>query len=235
MYKLIALGIALCGCVCSQPPLRFDAAVLRVDTSHDGATGEFKNGRLIIHNQNLRTLIGYAYDVPNPQVDGPAWLDQVRLDAVAKTSPATTEDESRLMLQSLLVEQLELRVRRAQKIEAAYSMVAARGGVKIQKSPPEIRLTNCAVVRAGSVKCQAVALAAFASFLPQLGGEVDCPASDATGLPGLYQIDLTWNAAPDGPSIFEAMEEQLGLRLEPRKLPVDYLVVEHAERAPVGQ
>jgi len=233
MRELTSLLLAASGLMGAQSARTFEAATIQVDSSSDRPSGEYKNGRVIIHNHSLRSLIGAAYHVPNLNVQGPAWLDEVRFDVAAKTDPATTEEASRVMLQTLLSEQLKLKVHSEEKSQSAYWMVPANRGLKVKEAPPDPeKVTNCSVMKRGELMCPSVSLESFAKFL---GSFVDdgSPVRDGTGLKGQYEIHLTWTEGPSGSTLFEAVQEQLGLRLQARKLQIEYIVVDHVERVPI--
>ena len=192
-YMRAFLGLLILASCCSaaQSAATFEAASVKVDSSSDQLSGEYKNGRLIIHNANLRSLIGAAYHVPDVNIQGPPWLDEVRFDVAAKTDPAVTEEASRAMLQALLSEQLKLKIHREEKAESAYSMVLASGGLKVREAPsdPE-KITNCSVMKYGELMCPSVSLASLAKFLGSYVGD-GSPVRDGTGLKGQYEIHLT--------------------------------------------
>jgi uncharacterized protein (TIGR03435 family) len=189
---------------------------------------------LLIHNQSLRSLIGAAYHVPNTNIQGPSWLDDVRFDVAAKTEAAVTEEACRTMLQTLLFEQLKLEIHRAEKAESAYSLILANGALKVHEAPsdPE-KITNCSVMKRGELTCPSVSLESFAKLLGSFVGD-GSPVRDGTGLKGQYEIHLNWKEGSSGPTLFEALQEQLGLKLQGRKLQIEYIVVDHVERVPLG-
>ena len=227
--------LLLCACLDAQTSPSFEVASISIDTSSDRPSGGYKNGRLIIHNQSLRSLIGAAYHVPNINVQGPPWLDEVRFDVAAKTDPSITEETTRLMLQTLLSEQLKLEIHRDERAEPAYSMVAASGGIKVREAPPDPeKPTSCSVMKRGEITCKSVPLASFASFLEGYVGD-GLPVRDGTGLKGQFEIHLTWTQDVADSTLVEALEEQLGLKLRKQKLGIEYIVVDQVERIPVGQ
>uniref|UniRef100_Q027T5 Peptidase M56, BlaR1 n=1 Tax=Solibacter usitatus (strain Ellin6076) TaxID=234267 RepID=Q027T5_SOLUE len=223
------------GVLDAQGAVTFEAAYIQLDTSSDRPGGEYKNGRLIIHNHSLRSLVGAAYHVPNVNIQGPGWLDDVRFDISAKTEPAVTEEASRVMLQTLLSEQLKLEIHREEKVESAYSMVLAGGALKLHEAPSDAeKITNCSVMKRGELTCSSVSLESFAKFLGSFVGDGSA-VRDGTGFKGQYEIHLTWTEGPSGPTLFEALQKQLGLKLQGRKLQIEYIVVDHVERVPLDR
>jgi uncharacterized protein (TIGR03435 family) len=139
------------------------------------------------------------------------------------------------MLQTLLSEQLKLEVHREEKTESAYSMVLANGGLKVHEAAadPE-KITNCSVMKRGELTCPSVSLESLAKFLGSFVGDGSA-VRDGTGLKGQYEIHLTWTESSSGLTLFEALQKQLGLKLQARKLQIEYIVVDHVERVPLDQ
>jgi bla regulator protein blaR1 len=193
-------------------------------------------------------------------LNGPGWIGSDRFDIQAKAAdPKTPPDQMRLMLQSLLADRLKLAVHHEIKLSNIYALVVAKGGPKIklsadQTSPdvdgpaPEGAGPNHGAIRigAGSMIGNAVPLSRFATLLSQ---RLDRTVIDKTNLTGRFDIRLQWTPdvgenplSPSGdflppvpadasaPSVFTAIQEQLGLKLEAAKGPVDFLVIDHAEK-----
>jgi uncharacterized protein (TIGR03435 family) len=198
---------------------------------------------------SLRSLIVQAYGIHDYQLLGaPGWLDSARFDIVAKSSDI--EDPNKLSptaqqayierqgqrLQSLLEDRFQLKVHSGTKVMPAYALVIAKGGPKLHKADPA-ELPILSTQRPGRLRCGGASMAAFAAELTDDG--VDRQIFDKTGLAGTYDFTLEWTpdeapgaGAPSndsGPSIFTAVQEQLGLKLIPTKGPVPVLVIDHAE------
>jgi uncharacterized protein (TIGR03435 family) len=129
------------------------------------------------------------------------------------------------MLQTLLAERFKLAMHSETRELPVYALVVGKSGPKIQEVTEGI---GTMTTGRGRLNCR-LPIAAFARYLsPTLGRTV----LDRTGLTGAFEIKLEW--APDdessGPSIFAAVQEQLGLKLESAKGPVEILVIEHAEK-----
>ncbi|MGA3325109.1 MAG: TIGR03435 family protein [Terriglobia bacterium] len=206
----------------------------------------------------LSTVIASAYHVRMDRISGmPAWLTSDPYDLQAKMGDETMAAFQKLsnkdqmierfrMLQPVLEDRLKLKVHRETKIVRTYDLVIAKGGFKLKEADPNntykdgIKVPEGAPragmthVQGGKLLAQAMTMSRFAG---QLGVMVDGPVADKTGLTGKYDITLEWapstsSAASEdsGPSIFTAVQEQLGLKLEPTKGPVDALVIDHIER-----
>ncbi len=137
---------------------------------------------------------------------------------------------------ALLAERFQLVLRREEREQTAYVLTVAKGGPKMKESAPGmIRRGNGEILSKGSQ---------MGSFVRFLAVDLRRPVTDATGLTGTYEFDLKWtpdrpaNTEPDaattrdpaGPTIFTAIEEQLGLRLESRKTPVETRFIERVDK-----
>jgi uncharacterized protein (TIGR03435 family) len=199
----------------------------------------------------LLSLIYIAYGPLMPgQIAGwPAWSTSAEFDIEAKMDEDTAAalqklpqkqqaTRRRLMLQSLLADRFNLRVHHEIKTLPIYELVVAKGGSKLKES--NARETNTNGI--GRLTAQAMPMADLALILTIQVGRI---VVDKTGLTGGYDFALRWmpdqgGEPPDasglplqddsGPSIFTALQEQLGLKLEPAKGPVEMLVIEHVER-----
>jgi bla regulator protein blaR1 len=207
--------------------------------------GGGRGGRLNTFSTTLRMLITYAYNVKDFQVSGgPGWANSETFDIVAKGDGNSTPPQLRLMLQTLLKDRFKLALRHESKDAPIYELVVAKGGSKIQEDTLSDR-QRIGMTGAGKVVAQRASMAMFAELLGRLSGR---PVVDKTGLPSTYTFKLDWTpevgeeglpgpARPDvvppdsnGPSLFTALQEQLGLRLQSAKGPVESLVIEEAEK-----
>jgi uncharacterized protein (TIGR03435 family) len=139
------------------------------------------------------------------------------------------------MLQALLTDRFKLSLHRESKEMSVYALVAGKNGPKVKTAESASGISSHS--DGGPIHVSAtVGMDGFANYLSQ---RLDRPVLDQTGLKGLFEIKLDWS--PDsiqrpganddlqGPSIFTALQEQLGLKLEGRKAPVEVLVIDHAE------
>jgi uncharacterized protein (TIGR03435 family) len=192
---------------------------------------------LSMTDTSLSTYIEWAYNVQDYQLSIPASLDKDKFDIAAKSGGPGTEDQLRTMLQALLADRFKLALHRESKTMAVYALVVGANGPKLHPSEDEGetelrgRGTKIGVV---ARRCSIADLAGFLSHPMQL------PVVDKTGLAGRY--DFTLDISPyisaetpvqrgEIPGLFQsALLQQLGLKLEARKLPVEVLVIDHAER-----
>jgi len=192
-------------------------------------------GQLVFENTSLRECIAIAYGI-SPDRDyaltGPAWISSERYDIVAKVPAETPRPQMLRMLQALLADRFQLRLHRENKLLRVYLLTVARTGPKLKAVPgPEDSFT----FRPGhiSVKAQSVDELASKLYRPIFG--LGAPVINSTGLAGVFDFTLDW--APDnlqsgGPSIFSALEEQLGLKLVASKSTVEVLAIDRVERIP---
>jgi uncharacterized protein (TIGR03435 family) len=192
------------------------------------------SGRVTFDNESLRDCIALAYGIPDGreyELSGPGWLDSEMFDIVATFPPGTPEPKVLAMVQHMLAARFGLQVHYETKELQAYVLTVAKDGpkLKVDTAPDDgafIHSEERTVFRAYS-------MAGLASRLSGPVFHLDRPVVDRTGLKGSYDITLNWSAKdPTGPSLFTAIEEQLGLRLATEKLPFRILIVDNVNRAP---
>jgi bla regulator protein blaR1 len=231
----------------------FAAAAIKPNHSSALNSGfrRFTGGGLNAVNISLKSLIAFAYDIPQDRiVGGPRWLDGDRYDILAKPDEESGQpvDRSmraiRLRTQALLADRFQLALHKDTREMPIFKLVADKGGPKHLAAPAG---ESADLVSNGHhVTCTSVSMEFFAKNF--LTGEVHAPVVDQTGIQGVFDFSMDWApdmvaprrtadgqpaVAPDptGPSLFSALREQLGLKLEPGKGPVEVLVVDRAEKA----
>jgi uncharacterized protein (TIGR03435 family) len=236
----LRMTLVLCAAaLCAQNKPAFDVATVKASESFE-AQGAIRIGTTAAHGElrmagsTLRNLIRWAYSVRSNQVIGPAWIDSEHYDVVAKGAADSAEDQLRLMLRALLEERFKLALHRETRELPSYILAVGKNGAKLHTAEGD-GPSRFFPGRAG-VSAQHVTLDRFAELL---ANRLDRPVVNATTLTGVYDIDLKWTpdaaAASDdpGPSVFTAIQEQLGLRLEAKKTPTDVLVIDRAEKIPI--
>jgi uncharacterized protein (TIGR03435 family) len=215
----------------------FEAVSIRPNKSGEAHSGTHtNNGGLRADNVNLRTLITMAWDIRDYQLQGPDWLQTERFDIAAKFPdgmPKEREAESaalRTMMQKMLHERFKLASHRESKTFRVQNLVVAAGGIRFEAVP------NCESHNQNSNgthyvgKC--VSMASLAEFLSRRG---DFPVLDRTGLKSFYDMTLDWAPeGPDstGPTLDQALREQLGLKLDSARAVLEVMVLDHAEKTP---
>jgi uncharacterized protein (TIGR03435 family) len=227
----------------------FDAASIRphpLGKPGEGSKGESiqaNPGSLNMRNVSLKTAIRWAYHVMDYQISGPDWLGFERFDIVAKAAGPAPEAELRAMLQALLAERFKLKLHKETKELPAYVLLIAKGGIKFHESKEEGELSigpppdkNHMTVTMKRVPAS--------QFVETLSSALHAPVINNTGLEGRYDatIDIgkymmdvpQKDAAFDPvPIIVTGLQEELGLKLESKKMPLDLLIIDHAEKVPV--
>jgi uncharacterized protein (TIGR03435 family) len=238
MKALVGVFLAISAIAQTVSAPAFEVASVKASVEPGKFSTEYKNGRMTIANASLSILICGAYRVtPNRIRSGPNWLEDDRFEVAAKTDPATSQDDARLMLRTLLAERFQLKAHQEQKLLDSYTLTVAKGGIKMEAVPGD------SPVKAGCPSklpftCTNLRMADLASMLSNVAApDIDRPVIDETGLAGNYNFKLSWTAMSNrpapGPTIFEALQEQLGLKLQPGKHTVEYLVIDHVERKPI--
>ncbi len=233
---VLAATISLLACAVQDRPASFEVASVKLNTSGSGnSSTHTSKSQFFMENVTLRQTIETAFDVKDYSLSGPPWLDSVRFDVVAKLPPGAEFSQIKPMLQTLLAERFQLSAHREPRTMSAFALVVDKKGSKLQAVEPGIPGTTTG---RGMLRGKSVSMAQFADML---SSRLDRPVKDLTALAGVFNIQLEWTpdevAAVDsdeaaGPSIFAAIQAQLGLKLEARKLPVDVLVIDHLEKVP---
>ena len=179
-----------------------------------------------------------AFQLKDYSLSAPAWLDSARFDIAAKIPEGAAHERFPEMVQNLLIDRFKLAYHRESKVMPALVLVVDKKGLKVK--PVADRGQHGSSTSYGRLTANQLTMARLAEVLSR---ELDRPVEDRTGVSGLYDITLRFvpdnarpTARPEDPSasssIFAALQEQAGLRLETRKLPVEILVVDHIERRP---
>lgn len=242
MHKLLIISVVWMAQAQTPASPAFEVASLRL-TQHgrtpDGWSysdaGIKSPGTFIAVNSSLDELIRWAYNVKDYQVIGPQWRndDAACYDITAKFPPDTPRAQVRLMLQALLAERLRVVAHRGTRTLAAYELVVARNGPR-QLQPSAEGSKTSTWSRGGDVTATHVSMAEWAY---QLARYTQQPVFDKTLITGYFDFKLNYSPrlgeeTDTHPSLFVALQEQLGLKLEPAKVPVEVVVVDRAERIP---
>jgi uncharacterized protein (TIGR03435 family) len=237
----------------------FEVAAIKLNQSGSGSShSDTNNGRFTATNVSLKNLMEYqAYGIPGNRIlDGPKWLDSTKFDIEAKMDDSAADHlrtlahgprrlETQAMFQQLLADRFTLAVHWETRELPVYDLAVAKKGPKLQptKEATEGSGTSSHNSRSGSeFTAKGVTLPELAEALTQeLSRDLGRDIIDKTEIKGRYDLTLKWtpdagaatdsaaSSADSGPSIFTAVQEQLGLKLEPAKAPVQVLVIDHAE------
>jgi uncharacterized protein (TIGR03435 family) len=239
--RSFSLTLAICLACYGQSVPGFDVASIR--PSENGRSSiEAKPGNVTIRNSRLAESIAWAYSITDFQVSGPPWLNELRFDIMAKSESPATEADLRLMLRKLLADRFKLESHTQIKEVSAMVLTVAKGGHKLK--PVEVEGSPSFQTGKLSLTGQGATVAQLIAFLSK---EIKIPIVDNTGLTGRYDYKLDINAfvteemmkntnggAPveAGGIIARAVQEQLGLKVESKKAPVEMLIVDRMEKAP---
>jgi uncharacterized protein (TIGR03435 family) len=243
-FSVLLLGIAISAQ--AQPDAVFEVPSVKLSPPRAGTSGfvamDTDPAMVRYSNVTLGLLIAMAYRIDSRRIQGgPAWLEEQLYDLSAKLPPGASKDRVPAMLQKLLVERFQLGVHRETREQRAYFLIEGKSGARLkQAQPPEEQEVQqvrgdrpAAQIVRGGIMGHSMSMGSFAGSLAHvLGYQV----VDRTGLTGAFDIDLKWtpeDSKEAGLSLFTAIQEQLGLKLEPGKAPVEVLVVDHAERVPI--
>jgi uncharacterized protein (TIGR03435 family) len=231
------LTLAICAPILALAQAYFEVASIKpVEAPPQGnITSGIKStpGLMRGYNVTLRRCIRGAYNIPETRIllapNGPKWFDQDLFNIEARADGPATDPVMMKMLQSLLTERFRLEFHRETRTLSGYTLVVGKKGILAKTSEPETKAVTNA--RRGLIEAKACSMDRLASRLSE---SLKVPVSNATGLTGGFDFKLEWSPdeSPqrDGPSIFAAIQEQLGLKLEARKFPAEVLVVDRAER-----
>jgi uncharacterized protein (TIGR03435 family) len=230
--RIIVTLIVLAGIASAQPA--FEVASVKADASETGVDRiDISKGNVIIQNVSLRRLISMAYGIPDSRqylLSGPDWLESEHFDISAKYNPAIKDADVPPMLLSLLTERFKLATHRETRQISGYALVVGKNGSKLRPAASPRPFANFRA-QSGHAEGTSVSMSDLADRLSRASFQLDRPVVDFTGLTGRYDLTLDW--APTD-SIFSALEEQLGLRLEARKMPLEVLIVDHADKVPAA-
>lgn len=232
-------------------PKSFEVASIRPNTLNDRIVtiDVGPGGRFTARGYTLVLLIQMAYGVMDWNVTGgPGWIRSDRFDVTASASVIgnLTERQLQPMLQALLADRFKLRLHNTSREMAGYALEIAKGSPKLKASAAIEEQTDSFRLNSEGLRGEGIAMETFARFV---GGKLGLVALDQTGLKGLYDFKVTWKVETDpspGGSGFDsrdalrfavsaAIQDQLGLRLTAKKIPVQQLEIDYAEKASASE
>jgi uncharacterized protein (TIGR03435 family) len=213
--------------------------------------GYIRAGRFEARQASLVDLIVLAWSLSGSEkvVGGPGWLDTDRFDIVAKAPADTTQENAKLMLRGLLASRFGLKAATDKRAIPVFTLTAGKGKPKLKETSNSEAPGACQSQRQDAApesvpqiltKCHNRTMEQFANDLRDTaGGYLPNPVVDQTGLKGGWDFEIRWTprgqlarAGADGISIFDAVEKQLGLKLQADKAPIDVIAVETVARDP---
>jgi uncharacterized protein (TIGR03435 family) len=254
------IGLAYSQTVSSVTSSAFEVASIKpTDRAFSGRSVRMPpdDGMVTMRGWSLKELILFAWGNngmglhPSLIAGGPNWFDRDRYDIVAKPEGhrIPTHEERKQMLKALLIDRFQLKFHRESKETAVYALVVGRAGPKMKErkaddggAPFSLPLNGFRMPGRNASMAQLAGI--LQSLIPLTDPERDNrPVIDKTGLNGRFDFDLKW--APDStlaggrggatdladaPDLFTAVQEQLGLKLEAQRVPMEVLVIDHVDR-----
>jgi uncharacterized protein (TIGR03435 family) len=258
---IIAAASAASGIFAQSPAVRptfdeFEVATIKPSTLDWPSGGRYMRmqtaHQFVARNYTLRVILSAAYNLtPRAVSGGPEWVDSDRFDILAEAPGEVrpTLDEQMAMLRKLLAERFSLALHREPKEYSIYALTIAKNGPKLMEaapntspegSPPLVFVLYPDMAR---LAARDATMGELASVMQR--SALDRPVVDKTGLLGRYDFDLEWmpdetqfsgnvpKGDPDHPKadLFAAMQQQLGLKLEATRGPIEALVIDKVERS----
>jgi uncharacterized protein (TIGR03435 family) len=196
--------------------------------------------RVVYNSFSLKLLIQLAYKASDWEITGgPSWLDTDHYDVEATLPPGSSQDQVPEMLQALLAERFHLVLAHETRRMAALELVTAKNGPKLKPGDTAEQWSGGTMkggIFKGRILLHQLTMLGLAEVL---SGQTGSRVIDKTHLSGIFDIDLKWtpddvsqpnNLIATGPSLYTALEEQLGLKLTATKADLPILVVTHAEK-----
>jgi uncharacterized protein (TIGR03435 family) len=184
----------------------------------------------------MRGMIAWAFDLKTIPIEGGPASSDTKYQVVATAGSAVGAEQLRLMMQALLADRFQLKVHRETPVRPVFALVIAKSGLKMHTA--ESGNGQVMFSMAGKEKILTGSKVSMSQVLPWLRSMApERPIVDETGLTGAYEFRLQWLPDNDQPTVafFSAVQDQLGLKLEDRKAPVEIMVIDHAEKPAADQ
>jgi uncharacterized protein (TIGR03435 family) len=230
LMRTIALLIAMATLAQGQ---KFEVASIKAAVSTGLRIDFLPGGRFSAKSITVNMLLRNAYGLENYKIiGGPGWADSAGFDIEAKADADAGEvshEQVLKMIQALLVDRFQLVVHRETRQSPVYNLVTGKGGATVRPADSSAEVDRS--LRMGHLVAHRMGMTALAHLF---AFELKRPVIDATGLRGDFAFTMEWSRGPGesdaGPSLFTAVQEQLGLRLESARGPVEVLVIDHVEK-----
>jgi bla regulator protein blaR1 len=190
-------------------------------------------GRFAVAGTPVIWSLAYAYHLKDSQISGaPAWLNEFdsAYDIEARAAGPVNDEQCRLMVQSLFVDRFKLAVHREVKESSVYLLTIGKTGTKLREGGGVKLNGGVQILPSGEPQWpNGLRMSGLTGILSDY---TDRPVIDRTGLTGTYGVTLSFSLTDkdDRPSIFTAVQEQLGLKLDGGKAPIEMLVIDHIEK-----
>jgi uncharacterized protein (TIGR03435 family) len=228
----------------ANAPPSFETASVKLvpDTSDEfrSVLGTAINGEVRLTNATLMECLRFAFGITNDfQIVGPDWMhsSEYRYNVTARAPANTSLDQLHLMLQNLLAQRLRMTMRRETRQLTFLALTVSAKGLKLQPARAGSDASGNMQVE-GRISSNSMSITQLTTLLAHFLGE---PVLDMTGLEGWFDVKLEWkpdttatDAAAANQAVFSALVEQLGLVLEKKQGPLEVIVVDQAEKKPIG-
>jgi uncharacterized protein (TIGR03435 family) len=222
----------------TQVPSFEVASVRPAAPAQNGGRASASGDRVSYINTTLANLLYRAYRVQFYQIDGPPWIRTERYDVIAKAPDNTPKDQIPLMLQALLADRFKLKVHRETRELQVYALIFVKESPKLEKLESDA-IGGVDLAADGRRRFLRTSMEQLVLYLTSMSGR---PVLDRTNLAGAYNFPLDLSMEEAGginasasaiqrPSIFTSVQE-LGLKLESRKAPVEMIVVDGGVKTP---
>jgi len=238
LFRMIGCGILMVFALVAADLPSFDIASVHPGSQLASKVDRIDPTRFRAQNATLAELIEYAWRVPQDRISGPDDLKSAdhTFDIDATMPAVTTDQQSRLMLRHLLADRFSLALHTIMAPKSGYALVVDEDGLKLRAStlPAAANIRVSQDQADARLRTPAAHMSQFAGILSLI---LDTPIEDRTHLDGLFQIETEFSRLgpneTDAPTVFDAMK-RLGLRLEKAEVPVETIVVDHANFKPVA-
>jgi uncharacterized protein (TIGR03435 family) len=235
----------------ATPALAFEAADVHLSAKvrlPSMAAGGLRGTRYLVRQGTVVDLIGLAYDIDSDKIlGGPSWLDMERFDVSARAPAGSNPEQAKLMLQTLLAQRFNLTIHKDSRELLGFVLSSGSGKPKMKPAADADASANCQgqpqtsspdAVPQQVVDCHSMSLEDIAGIVVNMAN-VNGRALNKTGLEGKWDFTIKWTppallarAGADGISIFDAVDKQLGLKLERGKVAQTVILVDSVNRAP---
>jgi len=251
VLRVLVLAAAIFALLATAQPITpapgytsFEVASVKQGNPGERITCELSGSRFTYTNVTLKDLIFYAYQINSWQLEGgPSWISNDRYSIEARKPVGSkigltlnTDDELRAMLRSLLIERFGLTLVNQSRPSQVYALLVQKNGLKLRVASPNVDpkgMVGALFMRASKGHTLVGIHASMADLAFALSGKLQRPVTDETSLGGWYDFSAEFSDDSDnadGPSLFTALEDALGLRLQTRTGQIETWVIVRVER-----
>ncbi len=219
----------------------FEVATIKLSDPNGGSSGFQTSGhRVLVLNESVTSMLMFAYGVQRKQVvNTPSWLETDHFDVagIPDIAGEPNVEQYRVMVRKLLADRFHLQFHRDQREMSIYVLSVGKSGSKLTPSASNPQAGQDQTGNGGAINDWRLTNNSMPEFTKFLETQLDRPVVDGTGLTGKYDFRLKWaseqaqEADPNTPpTLFTAIQEQLGLKLQPTRGMAEVLVVSHVDR-----